>query len=394
MVKSASTEEFIGRFGISYKDGKIIYVYDEITHGLYKFELGARKVNLVLTPKDIHRNKIDKIRGISKSGNEIILIPSYLNSEWVFYNKENGKIRYKTPIKEKIRISGAVTVKETLYLIPFDIYNPLTIISLEDENKISLYNGWFSKDNLGNEVYYVWGAFSYNHTVAFPIVNSKQIIYINNKEVKPIEVEIPNPIHSICVYEDEFWVLPVIGKRLYMVNVKGNILKEINLSIEGMELSASDFVRVIATKESVFLLPQNGKSIFVYQKRTNQIVQIEGEGECLPGELFAQSHSVTPYWDFVIEDKMLHLLPSNERYKRIRLPGLWHSECKLWYGDNINHNMYWQMIASAKKACIFSEGGKGEDTLNEFFEFTRYSLEERSRKDNIKIGEQIWGLVK
>lgn len=81
MVNSHMLEEFIGRFGISYKDGKIIYAYDEITHGLYKFRLDSYMVDLLVPPLYIHQKITDNIKGISKIGNEIILIPFCLDSK-------------------------------------------------------------------------------------------------------------------------------------------------------------------------------------------------------------------------------------------------------------------------------------------------------------------------
>lgn len=392
MINLMISEEFIGRFGISYKDEKTVYAYDEITHGLYELQLDFRKVNLVIPSKYIPQNMNNRFRGISKNGNEIILIPTFLDSEWIFYNLEEKSVRYQSLVKDKIRISDVVTIGKTLFLIPSDIYNPIAIVSYENEKKVNIYNDWFDNDKLKPEICDIWGASFYDHIIVFPIVNSKQTIYIKNNEITIVENKIPYSILSVCIYENNIWILPVSGEKIYSVDFKGDIVEEIKLSKEGMNISANDFIRIIVTEENVILLPTQGKNILIYQYKENQIVQLKEEGTCLPGRLFAQLF--TPYWDFVIENKVIYLLPSNVRYKIIDLISLKSTECMLQYGDNINHNIYWRMIAEAQRNCIFNESEDGKIILDEFFDYIYHLYNSYSTKYNLKIGKQIWNFIK
>lgn len=384
-------EEFVGRFGISYKDGKTVYAYDEITCGLYKFELDLREVNLVLSFADICWGTVGKVRGISKKGNEIILIPSRIDLKWVFYNVIKGEVRYEMPVKEKICISDVITIDKTLFLIPADIYNPITVISLDNLKEVSLQNDWIDRDELKNGIYNIWGAVSYDHIIVFPIIGSKQIVIINNKLINVIKVEISHLILSVCVYGDKLWILPMSGVYVYMANFKGDILDRVCLLKEGMEISASDFVRVIAIEEYIFLLPAYKRNICVYECKRNRILQMEGEKTSLPGGWLRQS---PPYWGVIIEDKRLHLLPSSFPYKRVDLASFEISECKLRYGDNIEPDVYWKMVAYTQKKNVFIERKERNNDLEEFLEFIDYSYKERSIESNGKIGEKIWGIMR
>lgn len=391
MINSMISEEFIGRFGISYKDEKTVYAYDEITHGLYELQLDFRKVNLVIPSKYIPQNMNNGFRGISKNGNEIILIPTFLDSEWIFYNLEEKSVRYQSLVKDKIRISDVVTIGKTLFLIPSDIYNPIVIVSYENEKKVNIYNDWFDNDELKPEICDIWGASFYDHIIVFPIINSKQTVYIKNNEITIVENKIPYPILSVCIYENNIWILPVSGEKIYSVDFKGDIVEEIKLSIEGMNISASDFIRIIVTEENVFLLPTQGKNILVYQYKENQIVQLKEEGTCLPGKLFVPS-DIT-YWDYIIENKVMHLLPSGVRLKSIDLISLKNIEYALQYGDNIDSDVYWKMITTVQRNYIFNENEERDSDLNEFLEFLDHLFIDSSKKASLKNGRKIWNSI-
>lgn len=388
MIDSAASEEFVGRFGITYKDGETIYAYDEISHGLYSFKLDQGEVNLLIPSVYTCRNMSDKLGGISKSRNEIILIPFSLASEWIFYNTENGEIHYEKLFEGEESISGTVTIDETLVLVPLNIYNPIIMISLKNMKEINFYHNWLHKNELEDGADNIWGASFYRDIIIFPIVNSKRIVYINDKKINMITIRIPFPILSVSMHEEKLWVLPVSGEHIYKANLKGEILDKIRLSKKGMEISADDFVRIIATGGGIYLLPAYGKVIYIYQYKENRIVQIKEEGTRLPGGLFVQSH--TPYWDFVIENNTLHFFPSTFRYKRINLLSLECNEDRLQYGNNIDDNIYWNMVANAQKNRMFYENEKRKAGLEELFELVQYSFKDYSVKGGAKIGKQIW----
>lgn len=386
MVHSAIAGEFIGRLGMLYKDGKTVYAYDEISHGLYKFELDLKEVNLIVPFVDAYWGAANRVRGISKNGNELIVLPSCLDSEWLFYNMEKGEVRYETPIKEKICISNAITMDKTLFLIPADIDSPITVVSLDNLKEVNLQKDWMDRNELRNGIYGIWGAASCTRMIVFPIVYSKQVILIKDKKASVIKVKISNPIFSVCIQGDSLWVLPVSGGYIYRIDHKGDILDKVYLSKEGTKVSASDFIRVIAAEGYIFLLSRYGGNLCAYQYRKNQIVQIKEEGARLQGGLFKQGSA--QYWDYLIEDKVLHFLPCRSRYKTVDLSSFEVCEHMLWYGDNINPDAYWEMAADAQKGCVFNER---KDVWDEFLAFMDYSSKGPALGRSVKIGKQIWG---
>lgn len=388
MIDSKLTKEFIGRLVVSYKIGETIYAYDEITHGLYKFSIYERKVDMVISPQNIYCDSSNKIMGISKSKNELILIPLFLNTKWIFYDLNEKKIRYSFPIKSKICISGTITIGRNLFLIPSDIYNPIIVFSLDDMKVIKTYEKWNGIDRKEDEIY-IWGASAYDDFAVFPIVNSKVIYCANLSNVNMIKLDIPDPIFSLSVYKNKIWVLPVSGKSIYALDFKGKIIEKVELSQVGPKISANRFNRIVVLDEAVYLLPNYGGNILAYQCHKKQLIQINVGRICTHGRLFMEE--ITPYWDFIIEDKILHILPRDCRYKKINVLSLENEEVCLYYGKNINYAKYWGMLGREQKKYIYD---KRKSDLNDFLQYTIYSHESCLLKKDELIGRKVWEKVK
>lgn len=384
MNDSDITEEFIGRFGVSFKDGENIYAYDEITHGLYKFALGLRKVNMVISPESIHRNVADRIMGISKSGNEIILIPLFLDSNWIIYNEIEKKIRYEPVGETGIRISSVITIEKNVFLIPSHVHDPVVIVSLERMKVIKTYENWHG--NVVNNDMLIWGASFYRNFVFFPVVDSKKMVCVNYDKINVIEPDIPDPILSVSVYEDRIWILPVSGKYIYATNYNGETVEKIELFKDNFGISASRFCRIVATEGTVFLFPNFNESLCVYQFKRKQFLQIATGGTALYGKILL-SLTVPSYWDFVVDKEILHLLPSGYRYKSIHISSLECKEHGFKYGENINNEKYWKMVQYTQKNSIDE---KYKSDLREFFQYIFFTCDKNLKECKKENGKKIW----
>ena len=385
MANPIVSNEFMGRLVVSYKDGETIYAYDEITRGLYKFSIYNKEVSIVLSSESIFRNSFDAIMGISKRYNEIILIPLFLDSEWIFYDIKEKKVRYDCPIKKRVRISSTITIDMNLFLIPSDIYSPIITCSLDDMKVIKIHEKWYrpGKEDGGTRV---WGTSSCKNLIAIPIINSNCICCMNIENIAIITPQIYDTIHSVSICKDRIWILPNIEKAIYASNLEGDIIEKVSLSQIKSETITGKFIRIIATEESVFLLPSYGEDMYVYLCKEKQIVHIDLKDRYfLQGRLFAQN--LAPYWDFVIENKMLHLLPRDCRYRMIDICSIENKERNLYYGENIDCNKYWNMAVANQKDCMF-EKRKGE--LKEFFQYMFCFEAEHTLKRKEKIGTHIW----
>lgn len=379
------SSEFVGRFGISYKDGEIIYAYDEITHGIYQLSLDFKEVTIVLPSMSIHQNMGERIIGISKYGSVIILIPLFLNSKWIFFDLEKKIIKYYSPIKAKIRISAVITLGTNLFLIPACTCSPIIIFSIENMKRIKTYDKWYiPKIDTMNNQSFIWGAFLCGKSVVFPIIDTNQICYFDIERINIITLNIMCSIASVSVAEDKIWVLPKLGECIYKVNLNGEVIDKIKMTESKFGMSENNFNKIIALEEIVFLLPTYGNIIYAYLKRENRFVKIEPKEDPLWGGIFLCN--VTPYWDFIVKKKKIYLLPSNYRCKCIDLNSLDCTNYSLKYGNNFDKDLYWEMIGYIQKYNILNE-----KDLYDFISIIYYLREINFVHKNEKIGEKIWG---
>ena len=386
MIEPIISEEFIGRFIRSYKDGEILYAYDEITHGLYSFSFDSKKVNLVLQPENIHRNSADKIVGVAKGDDEIILVPNHLDSEWIFFDVKKETVRYDRPFEHRVYISGAIMIGTNLFLIPANTCNPIVVFSLDKMEAVKVFERWNKQMEEKNESpFWIWGASSCDDCVIFPIVESNCIGCVNAEDIRVITVDIPKTILSVSVYGDRIWVLPTSGEHIYESDFRGNIVNKVSLPQDGLKIRAKDFLRIAAAGETVFLFPVYGGNICAYQCRENQVVELKQQKKYLKGRLYEEN--LTPYWTYVVEDKILHLLPCDYHYKRINISSLDSEEYSLSYGKNINYTRYWEMMGNIQKECVLE---KGESDLEDFLQYTLCNNKENFTEGNMKKGKEIW----
>lgn len=376
------SEEFIGRFSVSYKEGDFIYAYDIITHGLYKFTLSLRKADLIITPESIHQYTKDMIMGISKTGDEIILIPQFADEKWIFYNEQEKKIRYEKVLDSKVCITAVITLGSNLFLIPFNSNEPIIIVSLNFIKTIKIFENW-NKNNEKKKSY-IWSATSYDDLVFFPIVGSEKIVSVNCNEINIIVSDISDSICSISIYKEKIWILPTSGDNIYSIHFNGEVVDRIKLSSEKLKISAEEFCRIVVVEDSIFLFPFYDKKIYVYQLKRKELVSIASERNFFEGSLLARVN--IPYWDFVIEKGILHLMPCEYRYMTINIDSLESREYALQYGNGINCNKYLIMIRNNK---IDSFNEKRNCDIRDFFQYLFYLRENSINEKNENIGRKI-----
>lgn len=386
MINPSKTKDFFGRFGVSYKDGNTIFAYDEITHGLYKLSLRYKEASLLLSPMEIHKYTSGRIQGISKINNEIILVPQSVGSKWILYNIEEKTFKYFLPFEVNTKISGVITIDRYLYLVPLNTNEPIIILSLDGFKIIKKYDDWYGKisdrTDEGNSIY---GVSSFGDFVVFPIVGSNCIVYLNIENVNMITLDIRCQIHSASMHKDKFWILPVSGKYLYAVDFKGTIINRVNLNSIKAEILANDFARIVATEELIFLFPVNEGIVYAYQIKKNALIKMKTKEKPLVGSIFVKVGAA--YWEYLIEDEILHLLPCNYPYKTIDIKTLRIKEYNLCYGNNINDSKYWKIAEQVHGGRIYKEWKRD---LEEFIQFEGYFCGKHYMNEENKIGMQIW----
>lgn len=383
MITSQISKEFIGRFLAFYKDGESVYAYDEITHGLYKFTLGLRKVDLVIPPENIHKYTKDIITGISKRGDEIILIPQFVDEKWIFYDEKEKKIRYEKVVKSKVCMIDVITIASNLFIIPLNAYEPIIIVSLDSLNIIKIFENW-DKNNIGE----IWCASTYGDLVLFSVAGSEKIVSVNCNEINMIKPNIADPIFSISIYKEKIWILPTLGDYIYSIDFNGDVVDRIQLPNTDLKISAKEFCRIIAVEDTIFLLPLYDKKIYAYQLKRKELVEIKPEGIILEGCLLERV--TVPYWEFLIEKGILYFLPFEYRYMTIDISSLESKEYALQYGNNINSREYMKMIGGIK---IDSFAEKRKNDMRNFFQYLIVLRENSIKEKNENIGRKIWANI-
>lgn len=175
------SKEFLGRFSLIYVEGNFMWAYDEISLGLYGVDLIEERVDILLTPMQIHKNKLLKIRGIIKSNHQIILVPQLLCDNWVVYDTKNENISYIRPIELKHQIVEVRQDKNTVFLIPLDTGEPILLFSLKNIEGFQLIYNWNTFSSSDNVKYLCWGSSAKGRNSRFSDYKNKVHLQIRRK---------------------------------------------------------------------------------------------------------------------------------------------------------------------------------------------------------------------
>ena len=87
-------EGILGKIEAYYAEGNNVWIYDGISRGLYVLDLNTKKVEILLNPMQIHKNKRSRVRGIIKTKNRIVLVPQTISEYWIIYEIVNRDVKY------------------------------------------------------------------------------------------------------------------------------------------------------------------------------------------------------------------------------------------------------------------------------------------------------------
>ena len=119
-------------------------------------------------------------------------------------------------------------------------------------------------------------------------------------------MEIPEKMSCADFCNNDGWALTVTGKTLYKLDENGACLEKIEMETN------QKFIRLIATYRFVFLLPQKGNTILVYDAYLHQFnlinSGIEEISHLLPEKLYFSS-----YWEYIIEKNKIKVEKKKEK---------------------------------------------------------------------------------
>lgn len=386
--------EFPGKIGYLYAEDNYIWVYDELSKGLYEINLDTMYIKIILDPIQIHKFKDIKIIGIVKRNKDIILIPQLTSDKWIVYETENRLIKYLTPIQPGYKIGEVQQNGDIVYLLPPSTNEPIFLLSLENMNCFKQIFNWYKRNKKIEKIYSCWGSSIDGTDVVFPIIKTNYICKVNKNGAEFLEVNITNPIVSVSVNLNNMWVLPTKGNYIYSVNMMGEIKNSIELS-EYFGLSADKLVRIIALKSCVLLLPSEGNSIYIYIEFKKQIVKLDAEIRTGIEKLWEYIGNC-PFWNYYIYKEKLYLLPIEHCNLEINLLTFKSIKNKLILNDPISENNYWKwaLLLRKKKKMIYLKD-YGDEAINNFIRLI-LNVEEKKEKQlriNGEIGKEIWKVL-
>lgn len=385
-------EGILGKIEAYYAEGNHVWIYDGISRGLYVLDLNTKKVEMLLNPMQIHKDKRSRVRGIIKTKNRIVLVPQTISEYWIIYEIVTRDVKYIHFFDFPYQVGYVGQKNDTAYLVPLNTTEPIFMISLENLKCIKKIERWYPLKHKKDEIYECFAPSVGEEYIFIPIVHTNHIYKIGKKQGKLILVDTPVSIHSASIDKDSIWILPEKGGCIYQVNQSGNIIKDIDLFKE-YELDASQFTQIVSAGIGVFLLPYEDQCIYVYKKVENYIAKIDlNTISCWEKYM---TEIPCAYWGNYYENGVLHMLPMRYEYLNIDVSALETCEDELMCGETFTKKDYKDWCFWVKKNCeklIFFE--QTVESIQTFISCVSMEPEDICKDCESRVGEKIWNKCK
>lgn len=303
----------------TFVDDKVIWTSDEAIGGLYTIDKSTFEMKCILNPLQVFKYGKFRVISIFQRGDCIVLTPSDLDKQWVIYNKKNGKVEYENVVKVDGETTGFFIIEKKGFLIPATANDPIAVVDVETMTICRMDKDWNTnlEKNNGDILRTVTGVAG-DTDAFFYLYDTKYIVKINQDKTEILVLEIPEGICSVDYSDNKLWILPNEGTYIYVADKAGNILEKIPLIVENLFLKSCNFIRIVLTKQYVFLLPALEKKICIYDKQKRDLFFISmGQGK-LRNKFPLQCHTV-PYWEYCIDNNRLCFMPLENKYLEIKL---------------------------------------------------------------------------
>ncbi len=351
--------EFLGRIEVFCLCENELFVYDEITKGIYCIDTVSWSVRILLSREDIFQNKDvgDRaIRGILKKGNEIVLVPQYANREWIHYNLIDGKIERISHLDYEYIVVEVACCGNLFYLIPLR-HCGFVLCGKSDNFLIQKVNIPPIDLSAYSETKIFGHCIDECSNVYFPIVSSDYYLAISEDKVTPYKA--PCVLRSVSAYNNRVYLLPERGECFFAVNHASEKREEIEF--DGSE--ASDFKRVIAIPGGALFCPTTGSHLYFYNDLKGEFKKIIFEGNHLVGELLYEVNC--SYWTYYLKESGVVFLPLRYRYTEMDCNSEAGYERALLFEDDRLSDYYYSIMRNdlAHRGIV---NEKQEHELNDF----------------------------
>lgn len=379
--------EFIGKTGIYEIDENGVWIYDWLSLGVYYLNIEKHNVEVVICPEEIHKDEVIPIVALKRNRDEIILIPDNFRFDWIIFHLKDRTIQKVRPINIDCKIDAAIKIDSNLYLIPWSTKQPIFIVDIKGYKLKFKKQNWF--ENREKKAYPCGGAILCNNSIIIPIQGTNCILKIENENMQLISLSFEVKILSAYQTDDEIWILPGSGYKIYQTDKKGVLKNSLKITENEFCISVTKFNRIIATEYGVFLFPLKGNDIYVYHKKRNIFQRVNSMSEkpvnSMSAPLFADS-----YWGYISYNNRLCLLPRRYRYAEIDMRNMSINYYSLKYGKSLSEEKYinWRNSAIKKKNQIYMESSRG--MLEELLQYLRGNIYNNMRDYECNVGDNIY----
>lgn len=354
-------QEFIGKSGFYVEDKENLYIYDQVSFGIYKIHCVTNTVDLIMSPEQLLELGLSEVRDLKRCGNKLIMIPSETDIPWIIYDLENGKITRNIPAPEKNKFDQVLKISKDYYLMPVYTTDPLYRFN-EHCDFVEKIEHWYKGKKAE-----CWMPTCKDNEIFIPIHNTCKAIKIHaDKKIEEIRYRNEIDIHMIDKMKLGICILPWNGEKFFIVDKNNKYTELTAIDANGDFVAMNKFIRVVPIKKGIILLPFAGKEVYLWLYGDESFMPLKIESN-----ISEQNYGIYgegAYWGYADFGREVYLVPTRYRYAKIDIKTRVMNYYKLEYGSTFSFQDYarWEKNALKKKKIFLIE--KSLKDLEEFLE--------------------------
>lgn len=360
-INKVRQQEFIGKSGFYVADEENVYIYDEVSFGIYKIYCTTNIVDLIMSYEQLLGFGLSDVRDLKKYGNNLIIIPPETDIPWIIYDLESGEIKRNIPAFEKDRFDRALRINNDYYLVPVYTTEPLYRFN-EHCDFLEKIEHWYK-----GEKEECWMPTCNADEIIIPIHNTCKVLKIHSdRSIEEVRFRNGIDIHMVVKAGGGTCILPWNGEKFFIID-ENNEYKELKvINTDGNFMAMDQFIRVVPIKKGIILLPFVGKEVYLWRYGDKSFMPIKIESDI--SEQNCGIYGGGSYWGYADFENEVHLVPTKYRYAKIDIEKRVMNYCKLKYGSTFSPQEYamWERSALKKKKNFIIE--KNLKDLEEYLE--------------------------
>lgn len=284
--------------------------------GLYTYNYKNGEVCCKIKPDVIFSYGIFEIAALACWKSFIFLFSGKLDGLHIVYDRSKKEVKKIKGLKDEQYdvVHQAIVIGDALYLVPWEIKKYIYVVKLsalyETADSINLIA---RKIELGITMR-TWLPKKYDQSLYIPEYGGKRVFSITNSEIKVVDLDIPSGVYTIEVFQNELWVALIHSKHIFCLTLEGKFKERVEVVCGRESGEKNDIWEIIAKDEFVFFVHCWDTKIDIYIRKSKKIITINGKDECMGNE----QH----YLPYIMDDSVVHFLPSGCRMLEIDLPSL------------------------------------------------------------------------